>query len=355
MNTAARADALAGVATEFPELCPPTARDLIECVRLELGHEEILDGFQPYGAHLSMALAPRTILHILSGNTPHAAFQTILRGVLLGSHNLVKFPSRGLGEIERFAEMLPAGLGSMIETARQLPENWVAMADALVVFGNDSTVSEFREKCPPGVIFQGHGHRISFGVVLDDPGRKSCAGAARDICLFEQQGCLSPQVIFVQDDAPGYAENLSHEIARFGATHPAPPLPLAERADVAGARAEWEFRASINPGVMVWKTAGEPGATVVLDDSAEFPVSPLNRFVFVKPLTAQFYEWACRHSRHLGGLGIWPCTPENASRFAPLGFSRICAIGRMQETPFTWHCDSRQNLASLVRWVDFEA
>ncbi|MFZ4774752.1 MAG: acyl-CoA reductase [Terrimicrobiaceae bacterium] len=355
MNTAGRAEALALAAAHFPELYPPTARDLVECVRLELGHEEILDGFQPYGGHLSMAVAPRTILHILSGNTPHAAFQTLLRGLLLGSHNLVKFPSCGLGEMERFAEWLPPGLASKMECSRQLTENWVDRADAWVVFGNDETVAELRKKCPVEVPFQPHGHRISLGLVLDDHEGRSCAGAARDICLFEQQGCLSSQVIFVEGDALRYGEALTHEMAKYEAAHPVPSLTLESRAGIANARAEWEFRASVDPSVKVWKSAGEPGWTMVLDGSAEFPVSPGNRFIFIKPLTVFFDEWIARHSRHLGGLGIWPCTPGNALRFSSAGFSRICAIGRMQEAPFTWHGDSKQNLASLVRWVDFEA
>lgn len=349
MNTADRAEALARAAAHFPELSPPTARDMLECVRLELGHEEILDGFQMYGGHLSRVIAPRAILHILSGNTPHAAFQTILRGLLLGSHNLVKFPSGGLGKMEGFSDLLPAALASKLECSRQLGEDWLRRAEAWVVFGSDATVAEFRAKCPPQIPFQAHGHRISLEIVLDDPGFESCALAARDVSLFEQQGCLSPQVVFVGGDAYRYAAALAREMERFA--NPAPPLPLAVQAEIAHARADWEFRASGDPGVKVWKGAAW---TVVLEQSDEFPVSPLHRFVFVKPLPADLPLRLARFSNHLGGLGIWPATPANAMRFAETGFSRICAVGRMQDTPLTWHADSRQNLASLVRWVDFE-
>ncbi|MCX6969004.1 MAG: hypothetical protein NTV93_02470 [Verrucomicrobia bacterium] len=350
MNTADRASALAVAAAQFPELSPPTARDMLECVRLELGHEEILDGFQFYGGHLSRALAPRTILHILSGNTPHAAFQTILRGLLLGSHNLVKFPSGGLGRIEGVADFLPPELSAKLECSRQLGEGWIERAEAWVVFGSDATVEEFRAKCPPQIPFQAHGHRISMAVVLEDPELRSCAAAARDVSLFEQQGCLSPQVIFVGDDASRYAAALAQEMEKFELTAPAPALPLAAQAEIAGARADWEFRASGDSGIKVWKGAGW---TVVLENGGNFPVSPLNRFVFVKPLPVDLMPVLGKFSGHLGGLGLWPGTPGNAAQFSGAGFSRISPIGRMQETPFTWHSDSRQNLASLVRWVDF--
>jgi len=351
MNTADRAEALTRAAAHFPELSPPTARDMLEYVRLELGHEEILDGFQMYGGHLSMALAPRTILHILSGNTPHAAFQTMLRGLLLGSHNLVKFPSDGLGKLEGFPALLPAGLASKLECSRQLEDDWLRRAEAWVVFGSDVTVAEFRAKCPSHIPFQAHGHRISVAVVLEDPDLRSCALAARDVSLFEQMGCLSPQVIFVGGDAHRYAGALASEMERFALASPSPPLPLAAQAEIATARADWEFRASGDHGVEVWKGQGW---TVVLEESEEFPVSPLHRFVFVKPLPADLSFSLSRFSNHLGGLGIWPGMPANAARFVEAGFSRICPVGRMQDTPFTWHSDSQQNLASLVRWVDFE-
>lgn len=350
MKTRDRAEALARAAAHFPELCPPTARDLLEGVRLELGHEEMLDGFRTYGGHLTMAIAPRTILHVLSGNTPHAALQSMLRGLLLGAHNLVKFPSSGLGRLEHFGDLLPPALAAKLECSRQIGEGWRERAEAWVVFGSDATIAEFRALCPPEIVFQAHGHRISLGIVLADPGLESCALAARDISLFEQQGCLSPQVFFVEGDAECYAANLAREMERYALVHPAPDLPTAVLAEVANARAEWEFRASGDRAVKVWKGNGW---TVVLDGNPDFPVSPLNRFVFVKPRTAGLEEFLTKGGRHLGALGLWPCTPENAARFSRAGFSRICPLGRMQETPFSWHADSTQNLASLVRWVDF--
>jgi hypothetical protein len=227
-------------------------------------------------------------------------------------------------------------------------------ADAWVVFGSDATIGEFRARCPAGVRFQAHGHRVSAGVVLGDPDFKSCPLAARDVSLFEQQGCLSPHVIFVEGDPAGYAEALAREMETFERTHPSPTLPAVQQAEVAHARADWEFRASADPAVKVWKGCGVPGWTVVLETRADMPLSPLNRFIFVKPMAGGFERWVEHFSHHLGGLGIWPCTPQNALRFSAAGFSRICALGRMQDPPFTWHADSQQNLASLVRWVDFE-
>ena len=71
------------------------ADDLTQWISSELGHADSLDQFHPHGDLVSKAYAPKYILHIVSGNTPHAAFQTLIRGLLLGSHNNIKAPSTG--------------------------------------------------------------------------------------------------------------------------------------------------------------------------------------------------------------------------------------------------------------------
>ena len=114
--------------------------ELRELVRCELGHERILDDFQPHGAHLAKAFGPRVILHVVSGNTPHAGMQSLLRGLLLpGTHNLMKLPTGGLPEIVAFREALPAELAERVELSETLSDAWLARAEAVVVFGSDAT------------------------------------------------------------------------------------------------------------------------------------------------------------------------------------------------------------------------
>ncbi len=76
-----------------------TREDLTMWVAAELGHPDALDQFTPHGPIHSKAIASATILHIVSGNTPHAAVQSLLRGLLIGSKNIVKTPSAGLPEL----------------------------------------------------------------------------------------------------------------------------------------------------------------------------------------------------------------------------------------------------------------
>ena len=353
MNTLSRAGHLATAAAHFPFLGALSCDDLLDLVRAELGHAEILDDFQPHGAHFARAHAADTILHIVSGNTPAAGLQSLIRGLLLGSHNLCKIPSEGLAEIESFRAALPAALAERVEISRTLPPDWLTRADAIIVFGKDETAAHFRGLAMLGKIFIAHGHRVSAGFVFDDADFASAAGAARDVSVFDQQGCLSPHAIYVCGDAREYAARLATEMERFNAREPRGSVSLSESLAIRVAREDFAFRAASGDAALA-HSEGSTDWTVVFDPAPGFPRSPLNRFVFVKPLPSDLASELREVRAHLSCAGIWPALLEHARTLAALGFSRICPLGAMQKPPATWHQDGVPCLASLVRWSDFE-
>lgn len=356
--TAWRAQQIAAAASGFPLLGSLDPGALLALVRLELGHAAALDGFQPYAGHFARAIPPATILHIVSGNTPHAALQSLIRGLLLGSHNLVKLPAAGLAEVAVFRDALPAGLAALIETAPVLPEDWLRRAEAVVVFGGDETIAHFRARVPAGVPFQAHGHRVSAGVIFDDPRLESIEGAARDVSLYDQQGCLSPHDLYVRENGDGfartYAARLAEAMERFNRHTPRRPLGLGEAAAIADLRASYVFRSASDVRTQIWTSEGSTDWTVIYEEDPWFATSPLGRVVFVKPLPDDLAPALAPVRPWLGAIGLWPATEENARRVAALGAARICPLGRMQFPPATWHAEGLPNLGSLVRWVDFE-
>jgi hypothetical protein len=357
-KTAVRAHALARAIADFPILGNITAEDLLELVHLELGHVEILDGFQLYAGHLARAIPPATILHIVSGNTPHAALQSLTRGLLLGSHNRVKLPTGGLPEVEAFRDSLPDGLARLVECSTSLPDPWLREADAVIVFGSDETIAHFRSKTPASIPFQAHGHRVSLGIVFDDPDCASADAAAQDVSLYDQHGCLSPHCIFVRENEDGfartYAARLAEAMERFNRHTPRRALSIGESAAIADLRASYAFRSANDVRVQLWQSEGSTDWTVIYEDDQWFATSPLNRVVFVKPLSDDLASSLVPVRSWLGAIGIWPAAVENAERVADLGASRICPLGRMQFPAATWHAEGLPNLGSLVRWVDFE-
>lgn len=357
MKAAERATGLAAAARGFAEfLGEVRAEDLLELIAAELGHPAILDGFQPHGSALAKAFGPAAILHVISGNTPHAGLQSLLRGLLLGSHNLCKLPTGGLPALLAFRDALPPELAAKAEFSETLPDEWLARAEAVIVFGSDAAVEAIRARIRPGQTFVAHGRRVSLGLIFDDPAGESVPAAARAVSLFDQQGCLSPQGFYVRGDARRYAERLAAEMALVEAEIPRAPITPAESASIRGWREDAAFRAANDPGrVALWTSPGSTAWTVLFDAAdPAFTPSPLNRTVVVRPLPADLPA-ALREVRpYLSAIGLWPANVETAGLARALGASRLCPLDRMHLPPLTWHQDGAPVLANLVRWVDFE-
>lgn len=354
MNTRDRALHLSRAATQFPFLGETTAEILLALLDHELGSATALDEFVPRGRAFARASGPGTILHIVSGNTPAAGLQSLIRGLLLGAHNLCKVPSAGMPELAHFRGGLPQELAARVEISTELPAEWLARADALIVFGADATVAHFRARARADQLFIGHGHKISFGVVFSDPANERVAAAARDVTVFDQQGCLSPHAFYVAGDARAYAARLAEEMRRVEQRDPRGPVGVSGANSVHAMREDLHFRAANGEPIAVWASEGSTAWTVAFEGTPGFPLSPLHRFVFVKPLPADMAE-ETRHVRpHLLCAGIWPATLDNARLVAATGVTRICPIGEMQIPPWTWRPAGQPALASLVRWVDVE-
>ena len=355
MTTRETAYQLATAAKRFPFLGISDGEDLLEVVRSELGHDAILDDFQPYGGHRAMAIGPGTLLHIISGNTPHAGLQSVIRGLLLKAHNLCKIPSAGLPQIAQFRDALPDELAARIEITSQLPDEWLARSDGVIVFGNDETLAHIRSSVRPDQRFIAHGHKISLGLVFHDPNLETVGAAARDASLFDQQGCLSPHAFYVNPpQARAYAEGLAVQMESFNRQTPRSRVSPEEAASINESRQIHEFQSANNPAAAVWKSEGSTDWTVIYDPNPAFIASCLNRVIFVKPLPANLAGVLSSVRAHLSTLAIWPLTTGNAKIAASLGATRICSVGRMQSPPSTWHQDGGQTLAPLVTWVDLE-
>ncbi|MDA0811784.1 MAG: hypothetical protein O3C21_05255 [Verrucomicrobia bacterium] len=367
-TTRERAEALAEALSDFPHAMGSTisADDLLDWLGVELGHTEILDGLRPRGSILSKANPPRSILHVVAGNTPNAAIQSLALGVLLGSHNLLKLPSAApevSDAVRRFIAALPLALRESVECASDLPDAWLLSAGAVIVYGSDETVADFRGRLRSWQKFIAHGHRLSFAIVFNATASGVAEAAARDVSLFDQQGCLSPHTIYVAEaassgggEARAFAEQLAAAMAEFNVHTPRRPIGAGPAQEIQHLRSSYAFRAANDPRVGLWQSERSTDWTVIYEEDPQFAVSCLNRLVFVKPLPP--LESMPEHLRlvrpHLSSVAISPCTEAHARSLLTLGVSRMCALGQSQvPTPF-WHQDGLGALALLVDWIDLE-
>lgn len=342
---------------QAPELLGSfTLENLKQWLTLELGDAEALDRFIHYGDISSKAYAPKHLLHIVSGNTPHAAIQSLMRGLLLGSHNFVKLPSSPLPELARWIDQLPAKLQSLIELHHKASDQLIDQADAIIVIGSDQTIEKIRQRSLPHQRFISHGHKVSIAVIHDDFERAAPL-AAKDISLYNQRGCLSPHAIYVKETANGQAKKfaalLAESMQDFCQAYPPEPLNLSEAGSVRNLREVSRFTSANSDIIQLWESSERLDWTIIYDENPTLRLSCLNRCVFVKPLPDTLDLCSLGgEALHLSSIALHPFDLTEAESLCQLPAHRICRLGQSQEPSLFWHHDELAPLASLVTWKD---
>ena len=235
-----------GLDTFFQEL---THDNLHALLVQELGHAHRLDEMCATAAEAklqraAMARGPELLVHITAGNIPNAALLSMVLGLLTRSAQFVKC-ARGASFLPRlFAHSLYEAdpkLASCLEIAEwrggdaALEEPLFAKANCVTATGSDEMLADVRRRLPGGVRFLGYGHRVSFGFVTHEvlsgfAVKKIVARAAEDVIAWNQLGCLSPHLIYVETGgvvSPElFAEKLAEEFARCEAGEPRGDIPV---------------------------------------------------------------------------------------------------------------------------------
>jgi hypothetical protein len=353
MQLEERIAAIASAAAEFSWLGDLTPQSISRWIQLELG--QFLNSPEPqmYGNQHCLTVPLTPILHIVSGNTPHAALQSLIRGLIVGATNWMKLPQEGLPEVDTFVRTLPKEIRP--ELSVHLRPDWMGEAEAIVVFGSDATVQDLSQKILPTQRFLVHGHKISLGLIWGRCNEQLAEGIANDVFAFDQLGCLSPQFFYVAGDSAEFASQLSkllkHQRAKPGtAGKEQPGIAAALRAF----REEWKFRAATEHGVFLWESLGNMGWVVVHDPDFGLVANPLHRTIFIKPMPPDAELALSPLRRLISTIGLYPVNRESINLGVRSGAQRICPIGQMQSPPLTWHHDGWPALGSFVRYVDVE-
>jgi hypothetical protein len=358
-----------------------TAENLEFLLRQELGHAQRLDDFfhkedEGHSARRAMALGPRLLAHFAPGNIPAPVLMEMALGFLARSAQFVKCAS-GQSLVPRmFAHSLYEAdhkLGACLEIAAWkggsecLESALFAEADCIVATGSDETLASIRQKLPPAARFVGHGTKVSFGYItreaLERQAHAVVERAAADVTAWNQRGCLSPHVIYVEESGGGTGEDFANLLAgkldALEKTRPRGTLSARDAAAIATRRAFYEVRAAHSPETKMWASRESTAWTVILENDPHFQISCQNRFIYVKvvrELTEALHgAESVREKISTVGLACGPAqTTELARRLARWGAKRICPLGQMQHPPLGWRHDGRPPLGDLVTWIDWE-
>ncbi len=342
-----------------------TADGLTALVEAELGSLEALD--RRHG--------PRLIAHVLAGNIPAVAAESIIRGLLAKSAGLVKASSRDPLFPALFAQSLGEVDPRLAETQAVLP--WkggsdeldvVALhkADAVIAYGGRPAVAAVRRLAPNDPVFVEHGPRIGFAAIgreaLTERRLDALAEAATwDVSLFDQQGCVAPHALYVERGgqlAPHrFAQALAGAMERFEQRYPRAHLAPEDAAEIQAQRDLWELRGSADHGPTLFRSEGSTAWTVVFNErDVELRPSCLNRFVHVIPLddlsTLPAAIEGMRPYLQTAGVEVAEeRMPDLEAALEAAGVTRVCGIGEMQYPPASWRHDGRPNLLPLLRQI----
>lgn len=302
--------------------------------------------------------APTLCGMVLASTVPPAGLQSVVLALLGGSAVCVRPARRLQGLFEAFLDSLETLCPEVAEVLAVATFDWedsaaveafVDPVDVLVVHGSAETVARWRAVAGPRPLVA-YGHRVSAAWVGRHVDAADVAEAiAWDLCAWDQSGCLSPQVLFVEGAsarARALAEAVCAALPAVEAALPMAPLSPAEHAT-----REQFIRARMVDADVLRATSG---AVLVVHDA----IGPLEsscgaRVLLVRPapdreallsaLTA-----ASPHLQCLGAAGLDDETHAQVMAvLTPHGLNRICALGEMQQPDLTWIHDGIGSLAPL--------
>jgi Acyl-CoA reductase (LuxC) len=369
----------AGLDAFFREVTHDNLRALL---LQELGHAQRLEGFHATHAEAdrqraAFALGPEFLVHIAAGSLPNAVFMNIILGLLTRSAQFVKCASGNSLLPRLFAHSLydaDAKIGACLEIAEwrggsvHLETPLFNEADCVTATGSDETLAEIRYHLPVKTRFLGYGHRVSFGYITHEAlsglsPKKIASRAAHDVVAWNQLGCLSPHVIYVENgghvSSEKFAELLAEELAARETSEPRGELPPESAAVIASKRAFYGIRAAHSPDTRHWCSENSTAWTVIYEADPLFQLSCLNRFIYVKGVAnlTQALQGADKIRGQVSTVGVAATEDQSAAlatQLAGWGVTRICPLGRMQQPSLLWRHDGRPSLGDLVTWADWE-
>jgi acyl-CoA reductase-like NAD-dependent aldehyde dehydrogenase len=311
-----------------------------------------------------LAAPPDLAFHVLAGNVPGAGVFGLIAALLAGVPSLVKAARR--------EPLLPALVASSIadEDARLgaalavtpwaggdtgLDGAAIAAAELVLAYGRSETLTQIAAHDPRHLLR--FGPRVSVGLVAREAvDRQTAAACALQVALFDQQGCLSPQIVLVEESDRAVTERfvaaVMAELARLQGTLPRAPLSLPEA--TAGWRHLEHARWRAQEGAALAVHADPLGRfSVICDRTGVLPTTPLNRHLILVPVAALAAAGTTLRSitgcvEAVGYAGPEARLTEAVAVAVACEAPRLCPLGRLQRPPFGWRQSGHARLGCFA-------
>jgi hypothetical protein len=339
----------------------------------ELGGADVLDGWRPVtrpsGRPARVRAFPPRLVHIIAGNAPGVAAQSIIRGALVKGVHLLKLPSNDLFSatailtamaaaapghplVKCFSAVYWRGGDEQVESMLFRPQFF----DKLVAWGGESTIRSAVKYIGPGFELVAFDPKTSISMIgrevfaSDETLALVAERAAADATLMNQQACTASRFQFIEGDAADidrYCELLQSRlgVARPTASGQASPLPMALREEIDGLRDLPDY-------YRVWGANDGRGIVIRSEEPVDF--QPDHKVVNVV-LVARLEDALPYVTVATQTVGVYPSERKAGLRdaLASAGVQRVAALGDAAPEIGLPH-DGFYPLHRFVRWVNDE-
>jgi hypothetical protein len=304
---------------------------------VELGFESLERGATDDDLLRLVAAAgdARHVHVVLSANVFVAALRALALAVAAAPRVTVRPSPRDPVVARALVEACGGRAGGALVAITEERDAGAVGADAVHVYGRDSTVAAVRARVGAETAVVGHGAGLGVAYLtraaaLD----RSAAALARDVAAFDQRGCLSARVAIVEGDAArahDFAAALHEHLTDLDVRVPRGGLADDERAEAVRWREALAFAGRVYAGA---------GHAIGVPDRPDLALPPPGRHVHV--VAAAGLEAARALLAPIAGAVVTVGTdaPTPGADVAP-AHARVAKLGRMQRPPLDGPVDRR--------------
>ncbi|KXB06311.1 hypothetical protein AKJ52_02320, partial [candidate division MSBL1 archaeon SCGC-AAA382C18] len=261
-------------------------------VKGEIGDEEYLDEWVKRG-DVRVHLQPRgRILHVLAGNAPPVGPVSMIKSSLAKNSNVVKFPSGdpatpiflalSFRDVDETHPITKSTSVLYYDKNSEIEDKMISLSDGISVWGGQRAILSVREKADHATEIIEFGPRrgmqfVGKEVFLNDERLEEVAkNAARDLAIYDQNACFSPQVAWVEENADEFCEKLTKEMDKVSEV-----IPKGYASEKAKAGISQEKSISDFMGDEVYDPDSTEWTIIKTDDVERTKNHPLGRTLYV--------------------------------------------------------------------------
>lgn len=285
---------------------------------------QILEQFVPnHKGGFSKAIASDIITHVWSGNVPGLPLWSLISSLLVKSGSICKLPKSEPFIASWFVQLL-AEIDSVISNSiaiiywpggtTKLEDIAINHSDVIIGYGNNDILNQISKRVPATKKFLGYGEKVGLSIVSRETLKPNkvhniVKNIALEIMRYDQQGCYSPQMIFVQKNAQinskNFAQMVGSALHQLEKQYPLRSLNLEESIERAQRIKEIETQSIFDDTLKLFKNQ-KSSWVVVYQESLIFYPTSLNRFIRIMPFSDinELVQLITFHKKYIQTIGL---------------------------------------------------